>query len=1722
MVACGGDSGGQKQKTDEADTDLTADAGDDVEDNDASDQRVFQACSPDPELIAQRANCQIDDDCPCGAYCDLGVCVADCSSDGDCGDGEACDPFGRCRGEDAVGTLQLPSDVTGGQVDFTLNQLALQADTAIEVSIKVGEHDVPRARVAGRNGAQVRCADGDEFSDECELEDLEANTQVTVEVQRNSVDAESEDVAEVTVHSPQGSDSISLPRPDQLPGYKPDGERNLAGPLQGVYSGHIKLIGVGSTANAGLDEPATPMQMNASATIWETGAGDVVVAIDDPLGALTSQAQLIGQVTLGADDDADGIVDGTAAFPVHPFATSTVAGRTTEIIAAFDAEVRTNTAPRTLSMRITQRFDGSGTSTALSARWLVELRRTTDVSDVAPEIPADVTVSYDPASRLGDNTPWQDAFEATLGTFGYANSDAALASRYSSWLLRGGQAPAQMCDAGADRARIETQVARKWTTVDGMTKQAQPRGYPLDGRLFQPMINGNSKLLLTDIIDAPDALGPLPGTDGGIPCAFASMQGELTVDADFFGAAETSSAATGVTSYCQILQQNTGCEIVTSSYTFDETVSMNIKGPIDKPGSIRVFGEVTAVCKLPSVQPTCAEQIACLEPADNTSPGEYEGSFFSTTTLPTFGSSTCASTTRTATIDLDASAATSDEAVGDKLQTCLSELEVLADAPGTPSGEFGVGFNELYGSASCIDVARLLTSLGVQTEAWRGEQALRTVDLIYPAAYQNRLLARWLELHAMLSTYGSDVSKLADVLQADPLPGDAPLPDQQRLLDTMLSGWDLLMAQHIQASLLEAPGDALVTPDYRFHRFGTTGDSTGEQNKALAAVLLTTLDRQAGFVNATISNSAGEAEEERLQPLARFVPRSVFAQALAAHLYRRALDADPNLAWKDQYERAASRFTKTIGQLQQTFASVHSGENPLGIDDTDLPLYFQASDREGADARFSAISRFIAGDPTNLDAWAPVMVQRAQDGIEALRTAYKAEHERKVREARAERDLTRWVDDVRDEYNAVLRDYCGPLTGSPVEDANFNAATCALNRDDASCTLDTVAWYRSWEADDVMGRICVADALRESTLDGDVGFAFDRVRQWTATCLGSSGATSGAVTLEDCANTADTSCLICNADTSVEELPLEATSLDLVLPGSLASMSKDAVEDWQAIKQDCRSSFPQMRLNVPLPSSPLETPGCVRGSLGEAHLDVVAAVQDIEQARAALAEHNEAYDIAMESCFILQEANDELQAARDSHQQNMQGLRLAKGIADGAAAAASGVKDCAGFVQNTDLDNPVEAIKDSGAAAAGCAAAGVETVANIASIALETEMENAQQRHENLVAGIEQQAELDICFNDAKQELIGAKTAAIELEKAVFEMQRARARVAEQTADAQRAWEDGYSYLAEIAEFPVPSGAGEPWINEEIDAYVRDYTLARRATFLAVRAVEYEFQQSLELRQAVIEAKVPNDLQTVLNELWTTSGTRSINGSRPTELLTVLSLRDDILQLGDESAWPDAFRPMSPAQRLKTVLGAEAYAVYDDEGSYAGQRIPFTIAPLGALGFETRGVPIYSENDCAERLWSLNASVVGDNLYEGSDTTFVRMDVLKKNTFFSQWCGAPPEGAERFQVASVRPSRNLFREPGLGEGVGGELGVEQGVTAFSRARIQAFLGVDRAELEDPQYANGQTSELAARGLYGEYSIFIPADVISRNGSQGLVLDRVDDILLRLDYLSVAN
>jgi hypothetical protein len=532
--------------------------------------------------------------------------------------------------------------------------------------------------------------------------------------------------------------------------------------------------------------------------------------------------------------------------------------------------------------------------------------------------------------------------------------------------------------------------------------------------------------------------------------------------------------------------------------------------------------------------------------------------------------------------------------------------------------------------------------------------------------------------------------------------------------------------------------------------------------------------------------------------------------------------------------------------------------------------------------------------------------------------------------------------------------------------------------------------------------------------------------------------------------------------------------------------------------------------------------------MGETALTILATSKDVEIARAEYDEYMESYDIAMRSCARLQTANDKIATATTNHNKTMKELRAGKFAADTTALVAGSIKDCMSNMSSAAGDGAISFGTSVAFAGVACGAGFVEAAANITSAGLQMRMDNVQASHETTIAGFERSAEIDRCRIEAEAELVGLRAAGLRISRAMDDLTLAMYRLDEQKNLVAALFAEGKNSLARLEGRAVAPPEGQLWLDEDVAGFERQMRLARRITYLTVRAVEYEFQQSLSARYDVLGALRPADLQVVVDELRAEAATRAVNGSRPSDLKVVVSMRDHLMQIYDRSAAPEGEHLLTEVERFRSLLLSDRYKAYDEQGQFIGLRIPFELAPLDALGLgDSAGIGVFGQNDCAERLWSANASVVGSDDVLRGGSSFTRVELLKRNTFYSQWCSTPPEGAEPFQIASVRPSVNLFKDPQYGTEFGeSRLGVVNGAELFSRARMQPAVNVARDAFEDDAYANGQTAELAARGLYGDCALFIPANMLSRieNGvaSDGLDISEVDDILIRLDDVSVAR
>ena len=399
-------------------------------------------------------------------------------------------------------------------------------------------------------------------------------------------------------------------------------------------------------------------------------------------------------------------------------------------------------------------------------------------------------------------------------------------------------------------------------------------------------------------------------------------------------------------------------------------------------------------------------------------------------------------------------------------------------------------------------------------------------------------------------------------------------------------------------------------------------------------------------------------------------------------------------------------------------------------------------------------------------------------------------------------------------------------------------------------------------------------------------------------------------------------------------------------------------------------------------------------------------------------------------------------------------------------------------------------------------------------------MDMAQEQHELLMTQYPNYFSDMICFNDAKLHLV-LKTAQINMEAAVLGTERSvqRARTMASRLDALR--EEGRVAIARAEGWQRPPVAHDRWLDEDVDGFLNAMRRAKRTVYLAVRAVEYEFQMSREERGAVLAASAPGELDEVLASLRSVTNTQRINGNLPENYEAIFSLKTHLMQLASRERFPESDYRFNDTQRFRALLNAQRFSVYDEEGAYLGQRIPFKLTPFDLQSNGERfALPVINSSlDCGERLWSVNLSLDGTGAVpEDSVQRSARVELLQKNSFFSRWCG---DGQEGYQTHTVRQSATSFvtrsparrrahSSPALASSLAG------------RARVDAKLNVDPEEFNRESYTENESTELAARGLYGEYALFFPVQMLRASSANGLDLRKLDDVRIRVDFTSFAR
>ena len=838
------------------------------------------------------------------------------------------------------------------------------------------------------------------------------------------------------------------------------------------------------------------------------------------------------------------------------------------------------------------------------------------------------------------------------------------------------------------------------------------------------------------------------------------------------------------------------------------------------------------------------------------------------------------------------------------------------------------------------------------------------------------------------------------------------------------------------------------------------------------------------------------------------------------------LEAPP---WEARWVDARQAMLDALRGLLAEVRALDDGRNPLGIEDDDLPLYMAPGTHQDASEQFSAISSYL------IDGWARDAVDQAVAAKDDALASWSTLLERKLQTELNEDAKDARIAELRRSYGEKIIALCGNPGGLDSEDVldpdawpGLNGGNCFMNHLDPACVYDEDEYVEALSVDDVAYELCIIAGLKErfgdratisnEFMDDQITATLEEVEDiydpgsldyWKAL---DPGLGEYAYDFVDCFMVSKNDCEL--ADT------MDYTDLDISTNEDLVALVE--------VREECKARWPNAtplaQVKEQLSSSPLDKPDCYHGSLGELALATRAAAKDIDVAHAELQDYTDAYMNAMNVCVLQDTAAAQVAAITDKLGDLQDKVDTYMGGVTFVADLGTAIIDTFGF--KTEPEKPVATSIDPAPAWKFASGKILEVGADFMGVG------ELQGAHDDIIAAYQEKLGDALCFNAADMHLVGTDTQGRRIERSMLDLSQAIVKMRNGQDEADRLIREGRRRILEEENRTHTSLVHDIWEDLwdlETEAhrgalldYERAMRLAQRTVYLAVRAVEYEWQACDLARAEVLAATDPAVFETVLEDLDKQVGTGSLEGQKPDDLHYVLSLKQQLLQLSDLSAAPQGYHTLTDTERLQRTLTAARFAHFDAAGTYLGQLIPFTVMPLGVIGLGDPGtVAMLTGADCAERNWSVNAVLQGEDLVQ-DDSAYIRMELLQRNTFFSQWCGVPCQGEDILQASSVRPARNLFMDPVWGtpgEGVGASV---RDQSDFARTRIEAYLNITRDEFSQGDYDQGASTELAGRGLYGEYALFFAAEWLDMDGKGGLCLENVDDVLLRFDYVSVAK
>ena len=1029
----------------------------------------------------------------------------------------------------------------------------------------------------------------------------------------------------------------------------------------------------------------------------------------------------------------------------------------------------------------------------------------------------------------------------------------------------------------------------------------------------------------------------------------------------------------------------------------------------------------------------------------------------------------------------------------------------------------------------CIELDRWLSALGVGLTSARlralGEAATTDTASERVGAY---LVARMLDLFDFMDEIERSRAQVRARLElGDPLPAD--FPTRLGYLESVHETSDLILHPRVFETLRSLHPGALLNPDYRLDHARRDVEVVYRLDLDLhASPLFVTLmshlaERAQLFTSLSEALVRGEylgSEATRLRALlGEGVRRSLLMSLLASELYARA---EANQAspfperWDRELEAGARRFSQAVHDVGEDL-----GVEPLNFGALGLP-WFRVGDQTGASARSRAMSDFMLGNGEGLGGVVGAELARARAArSEAISAFARARSENLSLLA-----TVMWQNAYQDQLALSLGSRAVDLCGydSSRYDARGGYAIFTESEDPDRCFIDDRAECAASPPSPAGAALLLCRAAHH-VREGGVG-PFDSLRGLEA-LRGDLESSFGEAHVE-----VAEAVVAMSVPDRLARMELPAVDLNGFLayattrgasPSFLAevesvcarvydrhrgtSSARTCVVDYEAQHlgeagavsdaPDCEGASDEALAFGELDAS------CFRGELGLAALAIRDAQLDVFQAQAELEALTASFSAEFGACEIQLEGLEAKEELYHAFLELMHSLRETKRNYQIAVATLEATAACLGAWQSSVGDNAaVAAIK--GNLAAGICAVNVGKAALQGLLAsIEEDIANAQEELSANLDILNASVGVASCFELLEGRLAQMRPMSVRLRTAAARYGERLVEFEHQQSVLHRVQDEAAVWSSRLQQIRLAAVPQDYDYQARFDTYERALDALRRSLSYAGRAVEFELQRSLLDADLLNRTHELSELEALARNLQLEVISGRVGAGQSNETRLVSSLRDDILRLPQPEGQPPGFHQLPNGMALAEVLSSRQNAVFDETGSYLGQRVRFSLAPTG-LGRGESGVANQLGGAvCAERLWRVGAVVVGEDSVEVEDSGLTRLFLRKRNGFYARRCDG-----EGLVEGFVSPASY---------GLGGEPRPdEQAVDRYSQALLNGYVyrsdlawgarqAIERREL-NPE----SSGELAGLGLYGDYELFIPAESL---GERALRLSGVEDILL---------